>query len=844
MSETARGNRRHRVAVRIGTSVAAMLLPLAIVAVGGGIALHTMSDRFSRVADQALDEVVPIGDVRVDLGPVAASGFQALIGVGDEDAFRAEVRKVDAQLRALIDASRVPAERDALIAAYQRWHGSVRRFDAMLSADTPASPEESSALAESLQQVDDRLAAAQEAAVKVVRAEAAEMRGLERRSTWSHVVVTVLACLAGIGVAIALSRSVLRPLRRLRVGVGRITKGNLSEPIALQRSDELGELADAIDAMAADLRDAQHELRHLALHDALTGLPNRTLLLDRAEQAVHRLARRRGGVAALMLVDLDDFKMVNDTRGHQSGDALLRTIAGRLRAELRDTDTAARIGGDEFALLVEHLDDEKEAFAVGDRIRRALAEVCEVDGTEMRPLASIGIAVATDATATATELLRNADLAMYAAKEHGKNRCVLFEAAMHTDAIEREALERSLRAAVHREELTLHYQPTIDLETGRLTGMEALIRWEHPEHGMMSPAQFIPLAEETGIIVPLGRWVLRRACAQLVEWQRIDAERFGGLNINVNLSARQLERPGVVADVRHALEQTGLQPERLVLELTESMLAGGDELLVRLHELRALGVRIAVDDFGTGYSSLAYLRRFPIDVLKIDRSFVSGIVSRHTDATLASTIIELGRMLELTTVAEGIEDAEQLELLRSLGCRLGQGFHIAKPLPPEELIAFVERTAVFPMRERVAKPAEVVEGRVERLVPALLDSAADAITLIDATGRVQYASKATERLFGYGPDETIGMDVFEQVHPDDLAGVMDAFGTTVATPGVKLPLLLRLRAADGTWIPVEIVSNNLLEEPSVRGIVIAIRDRREPTIAAVDNVTGSITRER
>jgi PAS domain S-box-containing protein len=410
---------------------------------------------------------------------------------------------------------------------------------------------------------------------------------------------------------------------------------------------------------------------------------------------------------------------------------------------------------------------------------------------------------------------------------------------MHESALERAQLERALRSAVHREELVLHYQPTIELASGRITGVEALIRWQHPELGMMSPAKFIPLAEETGIIVPLGRWVLREACAQLREWQRAEPERYADFKINVNLSARQLERPGIVADVEHALEQTGLDARCLVLELTESTLAGGEELLERLQHLSALGVRLAVDDFGTGYSSLAYLRRFPIDILKIDRSFISGVASRSTDATLASTIIELGRMLDLTTVAEGIEDEDQLELLRSLGCSMGQGFLIAKPLPASELDALVADMPAYPVPDDdKADAARTTRSTMlNDVAPALLNAAADCLALIDDQARLQYASDAARRLLGFSVEEWLGRDVFELVHPDDIEAVIDAWVSTVATPGVKSPLSLRLLCANDEYLPVEIVSTNMLDEPSVGGIVIVIRDRSERAMAVRESPT-------
>jgi diguanylate cyclase (GGDEF)-like protein/PAS domain S-box-containing protein len=428
----------------------------------------------------------------------------------------------------------------------------------------------------------------------------------------------------------------------------------------------------------------ERQLEHQAFHDSVTGLANRALFRDRVEHAIERRGRE-GDPVSVLFMDLDDFKTVNDSLGHAAGDRLLAEVAHRVRGTLRQADTAARLGGDEFAVLLEDGGDGVEAAEVASRILAALAGPFYLDGKEVFVRASIGIATAGDAPTTgpdgAEELLRNADVAMYMAKEAGKGRYQIFEPAMHHSALRRLELKAHLQRAVDASEFVVHYQPVIELETGRIEGLEALVRWQHPLRGLVLPHEFIPLAEETGLIVEIGRWVLREACLRGRELQ----ERFPSeppLHMSVNLSARQLQRPEVVEDVALALVETGLSPSSLVLEITESVMMQDMDLSIqRLAELKALGVRLAVDDFGTGYSSLNYIRRFPVDILKVDKSFVDNVHEAGEESVLTAAIIELAGILKLRPVAEGIESASQLEKLLSLKCDLGQGFYFARPLP-------------------------------------------------------------------------------------------------------------------------------------------------------------------
>ncbi len=423
------------------------------------------------------------------------------------------------------------------------------------------------------------------------------------------------------------------------------------------------------------------ELRHRALHDALTDLPNRALLFDRAERMVLR-ARREPTVVGALYLDLDDFKEVNDTLGHQSGDALLQAVAARIRTVLRESDTVGRLGGDEFLVLVEASFLEPGPELVAERILAAFAEpfVLETPTRNVLSLhASIGVAI--DAGGSVDALIRDADVALYAAKAAGKDRVVVFRPEMQTAADDRRALEAELRRALEEGQLFVRYQPIVDLATMAPKAAEALVRWRHPTRGVLGPDAFIPLAEETGLVVPLGRFVLDRACHQWAEW-RAHGHR---LAVSVNVSARQLESDRIVNDVRRALERYHLPAGALTLELTEtSLMAEPERVTGVLARLKELGVRIALDDFGTGYSSLSYLSKFPIDAMKIDQSFIARL-DDAASGPLVHSVIELGRALGIETIAEGIEDRAQLAWLQRERCDSGQGFLFERPLRPEEL---------------------------------------------------------------------------------------------------------------------------------------------------------------
>jgi diguanylate cyclase (GGDEF)-like protein/PAS domain S-box-containing protein len=425
-----------------------------------------------------------------------------------------------------------------------------------------------------------------------------------------------------------------------------------------------------------DRRTMEDELRHQAFHDALTGLPNRALFDDRLAQALRRRRRDEGG-AAVVLVDLDDFKAINDSLGHAAGDELLVECARRFDGVIRGSDTAARLGGDEFAVLLEDADAEGAALDVARRLRDALAAPVELEGRTVHVEASIGIATAAAATAESADVVRNADIAMYAAKDQGGGELVVFRPEMLHAARERLDLREDLRDALDNGELMLHYQPVVGLGDRGVTAVEALLRWTHPVHGDISPARFIPVAEESGMIVPIGAWVLDRACRDLPALRALMPE----VRVAVNVSAVQLRDPGFTALVAETLERTDADPRALVIELTESVFADDDGVAEALRRLRALGLALSVDDFGTGYSSLSYLRRLEVDSIKIDRSFVAGLGDEPRDAALVRSIIELGHALGLTMVAEGVEDADQEAFLRDAGCDLAQGWLFGRPAP-------------------------------------------------------------------------------------------------------------------------------------------------------------------
>ena len=464
-----------------------------------------------------------------------------------------------------------------------------------------------------------------------------------------------------------------------------------------------GHLADSL----AALTELKEELRYQALHDSLTLLANRTLFREKVDRALVNCKDRLRFVAVLFL-DLDDFKVINDSLGHAAGDQMLIAVAGRLQGACRPQDTVARLGGDEFAVLVENITDTSEALAVADRITDKLNAVFSVENKKIGTRASIGIAFA-DQGEDPDQLLRNADAAMYAAKRNGKGGWQVFEPSMHVEVNTRLELRHDLKEAIAMEELALRYQPIVDMRSGQIVAVESLVRWNHPERGDIPPSQFIPFAEETGLIGPIGRWVLREACHQAQTWDQISPNGGSDIRVAVNLSPAQLTDDGLVDEVRTTLMEESLPADRLILEITETVMM--QTSIRKLKELKELGVQLAIDDFGTGYSSLSYLDRLPVDIVKVDKSFTGRLGFAHEVPQLVRTVVQLGDALGLETIVEGIESIDQYDQIKELGCLNGQGFLFAEPLSARAIGALLkvesEGGIVFPVFDRLPPPGHL-----------------------------------------------------------------------------------------------------------------------------------------
>ncbi len=477
-----------------------------------------------------------------------------------------------------------------------------------------------------------------------------------------------------VGVLSVLSRQPIKRMERAK-DVLAIMAARISAELDREQSERL-------------LRENESHLEFLAYHDVLTELPNRQLFRDRLQHAIS-MARLAGTQVAVLFLDLDRFKKINDSLGHEFGDQLLCEVARRLRFCARDVDTVARLSGDEFSMIIDQITSIENVIIVAEEIRKALSEVIDVENYKLFVTASIGISLYPRDGDTVVALLKGADAAMFNAKDLGRDNYRFYTAGLNERAGELLMLEGALREAVDQNRLVVHYQPQVDLVTGAIVGVEALVRWLHPDQGMVSPADFIPLAEETGLIVPIGEWVLRQACVQGRVWQRLGYKK---INVSVNMSARQFSQKNVVEMIEKILCDTDFPADCLDLEITESVLMNDvDAAIATMEQLASLGVKLSIDDFGTGFSSLAYLKRFPINTLKIDKSFVDDIVTDPNDAAIATTIIDLARNMNLSVIAEGIETEGQRNYLQSHGCRLGQGYLFSRPQPAEEVVKQFER---------------------------------------------------------------------------------------------------------------------------------------------------------
>ncbi|HTN42405.1 MAG TPA: EAL domain-containing protein [Nitrospiria bacterium] len=448
-----------------------------------------------------------------------------------------------------------------------------------------------------------------------------------------------------------------------------------------ERSNEHLKTKEALEREMAERKQAEERVVYLAYHDGLTDLPNRRLFEDRLGQELSRL-RWRKRVMAVLFLDIDRFKQFNDHLGHHVGDALLVAFSERLKLCLRPGDTVARLGGDEFAILLTDLAREGDVSLIIQKILDSLIKPINVEGSDLSVTTSIGVSLSPKDGEDTSTLLKTADMAMYRAKEEGGNSFQYYDPVFQKQRSEWLSLESALRLALERQEFLLHYQPQVDLDSGRVVGVEALVRWRHPEKGLISPGKFIPLAEETGLIIPIGEWVLRTACAQAVVWR---SGGFKDLRISVNLSPRQFRQKNLIETVGRVLKETGIEPRCVELELTESIMQNAETSVKALRRLKAMGLEISIDDFGMGYSSLSYLKRFPINTLKIDQAFIHHLTDDPDDPLIVTAIITLAHNLRLKAIAEGVETADQLKLLRLLRCDLIQGYYFSQPLPADEM---------------------------------------------------------------------------------------------------------------------------------------------------------------
>ena len=525
---------------------------------------------------------------------------------------------------------------------------------------------------------------------------------------------SILLCFGALGLATTLglctSRWITRPIRQLIEASQAISTGYFNQVKVVKGVRELDALTFSFNQMAEQLqisfRDLERanqnleqeiverqqigqKLEYNALHDPLTDLPNRTLLMERLEQVIKRIRREENYLCAVLFIDLDRFKIINDSLGHQIGDLLLIAIAQKLTSIVRETDTIARLGGDEFIALLEPITQINDAIDIAERIIEELRLPFYLEKRQVFTAASIGIVLSSKEYSQADDILRDADIAMYRAKSRGKARYEMFDQEMYNLAVARHKLENNLRHALDRQEFQVYYQPIISLDNKKIVGFEALLRWQHPEQGLISPAKFLPIAEEIGLIVPIGEWILHSACQQMALWQT-QISTASQLKISVNLSAKQLQDPNFLGAVKRVLTQTGLEGKSLQLELTESMLMENLKALTTLlWQLKEEGIELSIDDFGTGYSSLSYLHRLPIDNLKIDRSFIKSIGKEKDGRNIVATIINLAHQMEMTTIAEGIESPKQLDRLQFLGCEKVQGYLFSRPVPSDQATALL-----------------------------------------------------------------------------------------------------------------------------------------------------------
>lgn len=673
---------------RLLIGMGVMLVPLVVLGVAAFVGLESTVKAFEETSQEMDKQIFPLIHLQ-KLIEEATTRAESYIDNGEPaeyEQFISISHELENIFERALDASLDQTQEKVLsLSAQKEWQQARKTSEAIFAR--PHLLEGQSA-AQEMERLDDQLDEHSDRAVELINQvfdvadreiaeELAYAQVLKQRSLLITTTVFGLGMGTFLVVSIVLARSILLPLRVLKEGVTRFGEGELDHRIALTTKDELEELAMTFNFMASKLEQSQSALKDL---DPLTGLPNRALFLNRLEQAVQQAKRCENYLFAVLFIDLDRFKLVNDSLGHMVGDELLIAIARRLEKCLRNKDTIARLGGDEFAVLLNDIKDSSHATHTAERIKQELTKPFNLNRHEVFTSASIGVVLGSKAHGWLNDLLRNADIAMYRAKALGKSRYEVFDTAMHVQAVTRLQMETDLQWAIRNQELQVHYQPIVLLETGRITGFEALLRWKHPLRGFISPVEFIPLAEETGLIVSIGQWVLYEACRQLCAWQ-VKFLTSPPLTISINLSVKQLKQPELVEQIAKILHETNLDARSLRLELTESVLVENAESVTTvLWQMKALGILLYLDDFGTGYSSLSYLHRFPIDTLKIDRSFINKMDCGSKNLEIVRVITMLSQALGMDVIAEGIETAQQLAQLRELQCKYGQGYFFFKPL--------------------------------------------------------------------------------------------------------------------------------------------------------------------
>ena len=620
---------------------------------------------------------------------------------GLDDLYRRDIVIVDADQKGVADAHRVDLGR-----VYSRDEGDeigqtiVDGRTRAFFERSPRHPDGAREIAVAIRRAGRADAAISGAVVLEYTAIHDELLHSAMSEIWAVGAAGLLCVMLVALTGVRLADSITQRLARVQRAVERVAEGGTQLPIPAMGDDEIGALAVSFNRMSRDLaqgrsrlvdemektRESARQIEYLAHHDRLTGLPNRSRFSNLLGQAM-RSARAEGRTLALMFIDLDRFRNINDGLGRAAGDRLLGEVARRLLACLQDGELVAHLGGDEFVVALPQCRDAHAAQAA-ERILAAISRPMDLQGTHVGLTASIGVGVFPADGEDERTLMQHAEIALYRAKDDGRNCCVVFAPHLDKQSVERLAFESSLQRALAREQFRVVYQPKVDCRSGRTHGVEALLRWNHPDLGTVPPSKFIPIAEESGLIVALGRWVLRRTCEQQVRWR---AQGLPALRVAVNLSARQLADPQLVGDIRAILAETGIEPACLELEITESMLMHDVERAIEtLAQIKRLGVALSVDDFGTGYSSLSHLKRFPVDTLKIDRSFVRDLAVDEGDRAIVVAIIAMAKTLRLSVVAEGAETLEQVEFLRAQGCDEIQGFFFSRPVPPEAIPALLE----------------------------------------------------------------------------------------------------------------------------------------------------------